>query len=294
MKMSELSKILHPMTIGDILDRSIQLYKSNFLKFIGIVLLVKGPYLILAYILGYILTDLIMLASPEMPYYLGESIALSLIRLLELLFVGPILIAAATMAISERFLDRDIGITEAYKRILRRFFPLLGTILLTGAIISAVLLGCVFLGFSAILAGVQPGLIMVTLGLVLAGVLWIWYTFIPQTVVIEGEGGITAMKRSKYLVKGYFLKAFVLIVLVFIAVALITGIISFGIVKALFFLGEYGQLLAEGTSNVVSVFLEPFRIAAVTLLYYDFRIRKEGFDLEIMAEELEASMSGDH
>ena len=35
------------MTIGDILDRSIQLYRSNFLKFIGLILLIKGPYLIL-------------------------------------------------------------------------------------------------------------------------------------------------------------------------------------------------------------------------------------------------------
>jgi len=45
---------------------------------------------------------------------------------------------------------------------------------------------------------------------------------------------------------------------------------------------------------VLSVLLEPFRIAAITLLYYDFRIRKEGFDLEIMAEELESDMRDDY
>jgi len=299
--MSDLSKTLHPMTVGDILDRSIQLYKSNFLKFVGVVLLVKGPYLIL----GYVLTKLILLFFAEVPYasekdtaqiasYGATIIAFSFIRLLELLFVGPILIAAMTMAISERFLNRDIGVAEAYKKILRRFLPLLGTVLLTGMIISMVLLFCVLLGSFMLLVGAQPGLILVIAGVILACVLWVQYAFISQTVVIEGEGGFSAMKRSKYLVKGFFFKAFVLLILIFIAIALITEIVALGIERGLFFLGQYSSLLAEGASNVVSVLLEPFRIAAITLLYYDFRIRKEGFDLEIMAEELEADTNNDY
>ena len=141
----------------------------------------------------------------------------------------------------------------------------------------------------------QAGMLVVMAGLILAAVLWIWYTFIPQTVVLEGEGGISAMKRSKYLVKGSFVKAFVLIILVYIAMLLATEIASFGIYRFLSLFGQYGDLLAAGASaglsNVLSILLEPFRIAALTLLYYDFRIRKEGFDVEIMAEELEADIS---
>lgn len=292
--MSELSKSLHSMTVGDILDRSIQLYRSNFPKFIGIVLLIKGPYLIL----GYVLTELIMVffagygeGAEQMAIYLDYATTLSL-RILELLFVAPILIAAMTMAISDRFLSRNIEIAEAYRKILKRFFPLLGTILLRGIMISVVLLAGVLLGWSMLQGGAMPGFFVIMSGGILAGVLWVWYAFIPQTVVIEGEGGLSAMKRSKYLVKGYFVKAFVMLVLISIAVALITGVTAFGIQKVLSFT-EYGSFLAEGVSNVISVLLEPFRIAAMTLLYYDFRIRKEGFDLEIMAEELEAGIEND-
>jgi hypothetical protein len=285
--MSELSKTLHPMTVGDILDRSIQLYRSNFLKFVGIVLLVKGPYLILEEALtGLMLPSSAGADAAQTMLY--EASVIGIIRLVELLLVAPILIAAMTMAISDRFLDRDIGVTEAYRKILRRFFPLLGTILLAGIIISVPPLACVFLGLSMLATGSQLGTIVIMFGAILAGVLWIWYAFIPQTVVIEGEGGISAMKRSKYLVKGHFLKAFVLIVLIFVAMSLVTGVTSYGIQRALLILGQYGTHLAKGASNVVSVLLEPFRMAAMTLLYYDFRIRKEGFDLEIMAEELEA------
>lgn len=298
--MNDLSKTLHPMTIGDILDQSIQLYRSNFLKFIAIVILIKGTYMIF----GYAFKELIMLLfegtgedAVQIAIYADYLITL-LLRVLELLFIAPIVVAAMTMAISERFLNRDIGVTEAYRRILKRFLPLLGTTLLAGTIISIVLFTCVFVGFSMAAAGAQPGILIIMIGGVLAGVLWIWYAFIPQTVVLEGEGGISAMKRSKYLVKGSFIKAFVLIVLVFIAVILITEIASFSIFKLLSLLGQYGDLLAGGAStglsNVISILLEPFRIAAMTLLYYDFRIRKEGFDVEIMAEELESDIDTDY
>ena len=298
--MNERSKTLQPMTVGDILDKTIQLYKGNFLKFVGIVLLVKGPYLLLGYALAKLVVFVLSGTSDasgedteQVATYGLSMVSLLLVKLLEILFVGPILIAAMTMAISERFLDRDIGIAEAYKKVMERFLPLLGTILLTGAIISAVLLAFVLVGVSMLMAGSQPGLFMIMIGVFFACALWVRYVFIPQTVILEGEGGFSAMKRSKYLVKGYFFKAFVLLILIFMALALVTEIVSFVTGKALFFLGEYSTLLAEGASNVLSVLLEPFRIAAITLLYYDFRIRKEGFDLEVMAEELEAGIDGD-
>ena len=249
--MSDLPKTLHPMTVRDILDRSVQLYKNNVAKFIGIILLIKGPYLVIT----YILTDSILT-----------------IRLVETLFIGPILVAVMTVAVSEHFLDKDIGIAEVYSRILQKLFPLLGTVLLTG-------LATAF-GF---LMFVIPGFLM-----------WTWFAFIPQAVALEDEGGISAIKRSKYLIKGYFIRAFALLILIFIAVSLVTEIIALGVDKTLYPLGDYSALLADGVSNVISIILEPFRIAVTILLYYDLRIRKEGFDLEIMAAELAANMDDDY
>ena len=260
--MNDLYKTLRPMTIGDILDRSVQLYRNNIAKFIGIILLIKGPYLIIENFIIASITETSQVSTT----------ALLLVKVLEPLFIVPILMAAMTMAMSELFLGRDIGVIEAYSRVLKRFFPLLGTILLSGIIIV--------LGFMLF---VIPGVI-----------LWIWFAFIPQTVVIDGEGGVSAMKRSKYLVKGFFGKTFVLLVLLFLAISLITGIISYSITRFLPIFDQYSSALGAGAANVISVLLEPFRIAAMTLLYYDFRIRKEGFDLEIMAAELEADMDDDY
>lgn len=280
--MNDLPEVLQPITIKDILRQSAQLYKSNFLKFVGIILLIKGPYLVL----GDIVVHLTELLFPDLPYAPGA--VLMFIRFLELLLIGPILAAPMIIAMSEGFLGRDIGIIEAYKRILKNSFPLFGTILLTGVIISAIFIGTAIMSSSMATSGSQSGSMLIMVGAVMACVLWIRYGLIAQTVVLEGEDGFGAMKRSKHLVKGNFLKTFTVLVLVFIALSLIAGIVAVGIDKALSFLGEYASLLSAGGSNVVSVLLEPFRIVAITLLYFDFRVRKEGFDLEILAEELEA------
>lgn len=280
--MNDLPEILQPITIKDILRQSARLYKGNFLQFVGIILLIKGPYLVL----GDIVVHLTELLLPDLPYAPGA--VLMFVRFLELLFIGPILAAPMIIAMSEGFLGRDIGIIESYKRILKSSLPLFGTILLTGVIISAIFIGTAIMSSSMATSGSQSGSMLIMVGAVMACVLWIRYGFIAQTVVLEGEGGFGAMKRSKHLVKGNFLKTFSVLVLVFIALSLIAGIVSLGIDKVLSFLGEYAGLLSAGGSNVVSVLLEPFRIVAITLLYFDFRVRKEGFDLEILAEELEA------
>ena len=38
--------------------------------------------------------------------------------------------------------------------------------------------------------------------------------------------------------------------------------------------------------NVVAIVVSPLQTIAITLLYYDFRIRKEGFDLEMLSQAI--------
>ena len=252
------------MTIKNIFEQAFQLYRSNFLKFICIILLIKGPYIVLE---NFLMELIVKSSAAEASYS-----TLLFLRFLELIFIAPVLTAVMAIPISKRLLDREVGIAETYYGVLRRCFPLLGTVLLYGIIIG---IGYVIL--------IIPGLIF-----------WIWLAFIPQTVMIDGEGGISAMKRSKYLVKGYFSKTLILLMLLFVATSMITAVIALGITWLFSSLGQYSEPLGTGAANVISVILEPFKMVAITFLYYDLRIRKEGFDLEIMAEELEANMNDDY
>ncbi len=51
-----------------------------------------------------------------------------------------------------------------------------------------------------------------------------------------------------------------------------------------------GQLLVGVLDSLASLFVLPVGIIGPLLLYYDFRIRKEGFDLEMLGKALAQQM----
>ena len=278
------------MNIKDFFVRSYLIYKDDFLKFIGIVLFLKGPYLILAYIISKIMSpSLVELLSTGGENnanfeYLAGVIVVEFLELAFIPFISPISVSAITISISEKYLKRDLGVVDTYKRVMKRALPLFGTVLLSGMLISSGFI----LALTLMAGSPQLANIVFLFAPVLSAVFWVWYAFIPQIVVIEGEGGNGAMKRSKYLTEGHFKRIFILVVLVFAGLLLITWLLSFGFSKMLFFLGDNSAFLGKGLSNVISVILEPFRIIIIPLLYFELRFRKEGFNLEILEKELEA------
>jgi hypothetical protein len=290
--MIEPIKMLESMTIKDILIRSYQFYKNNFFKSIGIVLLLKGPYLILAYIISRFaasfFVDMFSLSDGSLANfeYIASVLIVEILDLIFIPFISPISVSAITIFMSEKHLNRDIGILKSYKRVMNRALPLFGTVLLSGLFISS---GFIFT-LTLMSGSSQLGFITLLISPILASVFWVWFAFVPQTVVIEGEGGMGAMKRSKYLMDGYFRKVLILVVLVFVATLLATWILSFGFSKMLFFLGDSSAFLGKGLSNVVSVILEAFRITIMPMLYFDLRVRKEGFNVDMLDKEMETEI----
>jgi len=249
------------MSVGDILNRAVALYRDNFAKFIGVILPGKFFIVIITLVVSTILTadDSTLGALPNNKAFQHAG---NFPIIILTYFIESIVIAAGAIIISERFLDRDISIANSYRNVLVQLFPLIGAVVASTIVISIGLFLCAI-----------PGLIFM-----------VWYSLISQVVMIEGEGGLGAMKRSKYLVAGYFLKVFGIIILVWIAEMLFLNIVSVlaSTATRMVTLKIVGSFL----SVLAFILIEPFKIAAITMLYYDLRIRKEGFDLEIMAEEL--------
>jgi hypothetical protein len=57
-----------------------------------------------------------------------------------------------------------------------------------------------------------------------------------------------------------------------------------------FLLGESDGILALlilVLESVLQIFIYPFIYVVMTVLYYDLRVRKEGFDLELLASSLQ-------
>ena len=55
----------------------------------------------------------------------------------------------------------------------------------------------------------------------------------------------------------------------------------------------FGDLVYNVISQGVGILLMPVGVIAATLLYYDFRIRKEGFDLEMLQQAMHEDFNPD-
>ena len=250
---------LQRMTIAGIFRQALALYRENVLKLIGIV----APSSITSWaVYLFIFGDQLDIIEPS-----ADSATMPAVFLYGaiVVFLSSIATAAGTIAISERFLERDVTIGQAYLRVIDVLFPLLGSLLLASIAIAAGFVLCFI-----------PGVVA-----------YVWFCLTPAVVMIEGEGGVGALKRSYVTIKGYWNKAFFVVVLLAI-IQLIVAMLIFSLPT---------QLGASVSINVFFKFLsiclplliEPFKIATTTILYYDLRIRKEGYTLQIMADEIASS-----
>ena len=243
---------LRPLTLGEILDVSFGLYRSMFLTLLVVGVTVHlVPVMIQTYLQASGRIFLLDLAM--LGYWLVAIIMNSL---------G---VAATTSIISEAYLGRRITAGEALRRALPLIWPLLVISLLSSLLVGV--------GFMLLIV---PGVILLS-GLLLASV---------AMVVEHPPRATTAMARSWELSRGYkgqvfgtVLVAFLLLLVPRIAVSTVWGLSG----------GSKTSLLPVLVSAILEVAVYPYLYTVITLVYYDLRIRKEGFDLDLLAQASEAT-----
>jgi uncharacterized membrane protein len=98
------------------------------------------------------------------------------------------------------------------------------------------------------------------------------WLFAPQAIVIEKCGPIRALSRSSELVKNNWWRVF--------GIDMIFSLLA----NAVSSVGGIVPVLGPLAATVVAL---AGMVIAETLLYYDLRLRKEGFNIDIMAKELD-------
>lgn len=266
------------MGVGDILDEMIRLFRQNFLTFIGIAAVLQVPLGILQSlqfaILGPALYDFPYLATFDEidwgPFVLWSlsSLVLGLFSL----FAYVVIDAALTGAISQRYLDRQISVGGSYHLALSSFWRVLG---------------------ASILVSIVVGVLLITIiGIPVAVFLAVRWALCVQAIVIGGQG--FGLSRSSGLVKGTWWRVFGILIVAMI-IQYLVYILPSALVGAI--VGLVGSIVAPGSflvtnmvSSVIGMILgivaAPIIPIISTLLYYDLRIRKEGFDLEMLNEQL--------
>ncbi len=120
-----------------------------------------------------------------------------------------------------------------------------------------------------------------------------WVAFTSEVVVLEAKSGSGAISRSRELAGGQWLRIFVVGLLTALLVLIAQTIITIPVEL----IGPLGNELASQAGGfpgfvygfaggIAQCIATPIQIIAFVLLYYDVRVRKEGFDLEMLAANL--------
>lgn len=257
---------LRALTVSEILDRAIRIYRARFFPLLGIVAAMLIPQGILRLIATYYLDDIRIVDN-----------------LLNLIFQNLAMLALI-VAISNANLQREFTIRSVYSEGTQRFWPLIGSNILMGL---AFVLPAIVIGLC--LAVVMPlGAIGLIVFLPVVVFLFTRWSLNSSAIVLEKAGAIDGLKRSWELTKDFFWKVLGTSFLGGLLSLLIT-ILPYFFVSAILEMTGLSYQVIEFISVVVEqtsvVFVLPFTVAVNVLIYYDLRIRKEGFDLMLRAED---------
>ena len=305
---------LRPMSLGEILDRTAQLYRTNFVLFVGIAAVYAGVLLVLT---------LVQLGAGELFIHLHMTKQLPWVTLSFLLVMIPLIfigagaaVAANNRAVAWVNLGQPATIRGAYLSIMPRLGRYLWLMTIVGFIIYIpfvilIIAFCIFLWvyarpkglFSQGAVNTDPQAAIVV-GIVFVGffILWlaafvyaIWmglrYSLAVPAAVVEDLPARKAMRRSIELSMGSRGRIFVLgLLIAVIQLGLVAITQVFFIVAAFAAVKRHGQpsaWLQMGQQIVgffTNSFIGPMYATGLTLFYYDQRVRKEGFDIEWMME----------
>lgn len=252
---------LRPMSAGEILDHAFGLFRREFATLVTVSALCSG---------------IPVLAGIWVQSRGGLILApgLTLIVLLLSMVGKAVATGASTFIVSGGYLGHEPTPGDA----MRRALPMLWSLIL-----------CSF-GFS-LLMGVGLVLLIVPAFIVLSGCV-LCYT----ALVVEGVSAEKAIGRSWELTRGFRWRMLGLLIvfaivgfLPAIAISVVTG--AFSNQAANLAAMQRGAmptpLLVSSVLNaLVQILLYPFLYCILVITYYDLRVRKEGFDLELMAGAL--------
>jgi uncharacterized membrane protein len=253
--------MLRPLTVGEILDTSFSLYRRHFAALATVALICTGVPLVLRLFL-------------ETAGGIFNNLALALLYGISLVVLNLVATGATVFIVSESYLGRPISAREA----LDRATPYIGRILVCSLLLALV----VGLGFLLLLI---PG-IMLAVGLALA---------IPAVVLEPRSSASAALSRSWELTRGARWRIFglgvTLLVLLYIPVLAITGLLALLVSPSQAVIGSASVLMIAvlAVSGIVQMFIYPLFYCVLTVTYYDLRVRKEGFDLELLASTLQTA-----
>jgi hypothetical protein len=252
--------LLREMGIGELLDASIKVYRQNWKPLMLVVAIVIVPFALVEGFATRVPEDVAF----DQATFDRVTIFALVFGVVRFAFVQPFLTGAMARATYSLYLGEGIDVRRVYRTALLLLLPIL------------------WVSFLAAL-GVAVGLILLIVPGVIAAVR---FAFGSTVIVVEGLRGTEALARTWRLAKGKFWRILGTLFLANLLAGVAAAILTLPTSAAIIPLGPEAWPLQAFGASVAAVITTPFTTLVTVLLYFDLRIRKEGFDLAVMAQEL--------
>ena len=305
---------LRPLAVADVLDVAWRLYRRHFAQLIAIsaaLYVPLGAVYLVAAALGTPVTWSDGAELGELPFTSEGLLALAVFGVLLMLSL-PVMLAAMAKAVSAIYLGATATLGEVYRFALRRWGALLGVALLFGLAVGgtyfagSMAAGLVTMGLALAMtaAGAENSqmpsvvlglmFIMIAAALAVAAVVAVRLFFGPLAVVLEERAPAEALSRSWFLTAGRFwpvaLELFVFYLFFQVLASIIVWPTQIATGILLSELPTVGSSIDAAVWLVAQIVFQPLSTAGAVLIYYDLRVRREAFDLEMMAQAISGPM----
>jgi len=269
---------IRPLSFGELLDRTFTYYRKHFWTFAGIMAIPQlGAFL--QGIFSAILFSHFQTSTGAKPhpgalkdlFFSSPTFAgITAMFVFLYLILGSLAYAAVTNEVSEIQLGRSLTIRECYRQPLKR----------TGSLVVLTLLFLLLL-----LAG--------AITIILPILMCLWYAFAVPVLLEEKTSPRKALKRSRRLSQGNRGNIFAIAVLMGLIAWIAMMVFGFPFIIVTVILAAkrlampiWLHVLTALFQRVAGALTSSLAPIGLALLYYDVRVKKEGYDLQVMIENL--------
>ena len=310
---------LKPLGAGDLIDRATRFYRNNFWTFLLIAAppIVFGTFCLVGWM--FLARNLFNVSAsrPEEAFFYQFFVSLGgmLIWLVQLVAVLVVMGGAARNFVRHLLFGESITFTETYKNVRNRIGGLVAVsasltiltavmaVILFYVWLTVVMIGIAVASIAAASIPVLTFIVALIFGIAATlGALWLFFlvvsrfVYVPQVMLVEGQGAFAAIGRSatlagKNVVRVGALSIFT-IVAIYVALMLLylplgffawtegVNLIAFDAVDTTPAWYEIGYRVISQASLILII---PVLMIGLCLLYIDERVRREGYDIELMA-----------
>jgi len=275
---------LRPMDFGEILDGSLMIYRRHFGLFLKLaVSALSVPLVLLVYFGLRALAELQQNPVRVLFYLLPIGLVY---------YVASLVLTTGTIRIiSDSYLGREPRLRDALSLGWSKIWPLTAVGFGKGIVMMLIVLGCsVVVGIGiAVLKGAG---VLAAIALVAAGTWFLFFVLCgygvttPVVVLEELRSSFDAFGRSWELTRSFKLKVAGLFFVAVLLTNFIPSLVFRGIGAV--FLQSVPPLgiALTAVGYVAPLVLAPVLAAVITLMYYDLRVRREAFDLQVLGQRL--------